>query len=135
MSLRLQTQQLCFRIAVGDMPLEARVPAMQARFQDMGSSVITRNPMRLRAFVLSQPRGRQTSRRHKGSDVSRASIAPCDHMASHDNSRVCTTDCLLLECDCATHCDVVHAGQAERPNELMLSTAPREARGGGCMRK
>ena len=33
-SLRLQTQQLRFRTTVGDMPLEAVVPAMQARFQD-----------------------------------------------------------------------------------------------------
>ena len=39
------------------MPLEAGVPAMQARFQDRGSLVITRNPTRLRALVLSQPRG------------------------------------------------------------------------------
>ena len=52
-SLRLQTQQLCFRTAVGDMPLEARVPAVQARFQDRGSLVTTRNPTCLRAFVLS----------------------------------------------------------------------------------
>ena len=119
MSLQLQTQQLCFCTAVGDMPLEAGVPAMQARFQDKGSLVITRNPMRLRAFVLSQPRGyavlwggrRQADRRHTGSDVSRASIAPCDYVASHDSSRVCTADCLLLECDCAKHSDIVHAGQ------------------------
>ena len=56
-SLWVQTQQLCFRIAVGDMPLEAGVPAGQARFQDRGSLVTTRDPTRLRAFVLSQPRG------------------------------------------------------------------------------
>ena len=56
-SLRLQTQQLCFRTADGDMPLEAEVPAVQARFQDRGSLVTTRNPTRLRAFGLSQPRG------------------------------------------------------------------------------
>ena len=56
-SLRLHTQQLCFCTAVGDMPLEAGVPAMQAKFQDRGSLVTARNATRLRAFVLSQPRG------------------------------------------------------------------------------
>ena len=49
----LQTQQLCFRTAVGDIPLEAGVPAVQARFQDRGSLVTTHNPTRLWAFVLS----------------------------------------------------------------------------------
>ena len=39
------------------MPLEAGVPAMRARFQDIGSLVITRNPTGLRAFVLTQRRG------------------------------------------------------------------------------
>ena len=57
MSLRLQAQQLCFCTAVGDMPLEARVPAVQARFRDRGSLVTTRNPTLLRGFMLTQPRG------------------------------------------------------------------------------
>ena len=56
-SLRLQFEQLCCRTAVGDMPLEAGVPAVRARFQDRGSLVTTRDPTRLRAFVLSQPKG------------------------------------------------------------------------------
>ena len=57
MSLRLQTQKLCFHTTIGDMPLEPGVPAVQATFPDRGSLIRTRNHTRMRAFVLCQPRG------------------------------------------------------------------------------
>ena len=100
-SLRLQTQQLRFRTTVGDMPLEAGVPAMQARFQDgvrWSSRAIRRAYGRWCRGSRGDMQscggggGRQTSRRHTGSDVSRASIAPCHYVAAHYSSRVCTAD-------------------------------------------
>ena len=138
-SLRLQTQQLCFRTVVGDMPLEAGVPAMQARFQDRGSLIITRNPTRLRAFVLSQPRGYAVlwGGVAKQADATQAAMSPEDQLLRAITWLLMTVPgCAPLTVFCwnATVQNILTSSVQDRllrPNELMLSKAPREAWGGG----
>ena len=139
MSLRLQTQQRRFRLVVGDMPLEAGVPAMQARFQDRGSVVITRHPTRLRAFVLSQPWGHAvlSGGVTKEADATQAAMSP-EHQLLRAITWLLMTvlGCAPLPVFCwnaTVHNIVTSSMQARllRPNELTLSKALREARGLG----
>ena len=136
-SLRLQTQQLCFRTAVGDMPLEAGVPAVQARFQDRGSLVATRNATRLRAFVLSQPRGYAVL---WGGVAKRADATEAATSSERQLLRAITwplmtvPGCAPLNVLCwnAIVQNILTSFMQEsllQPNELMLSKAPREAWG------
>ena len=52
-------------------------------------------------------------------------------MTSHDTSGMCSADCLLLECDCAKHSDIVHAGQTAAIQGTDALKAPQEAWGEG----